>query len=270
MRGQGVEQRHDPPERTARYLHLCDRRIGSTPVRAPRNEAPLGTHLPSADLSHRFETIRDARPQDTCFPAMAWPPSATRLIGDVVELSRCVPDRDAAALFEVLDEDAVWQHVPWRPPDPQTYAAALAKMQADGRIVWIVRLIRPHGRLAAGAIVGTSSYLDVSVRDARLEIGATAYTPAVWATKVNPDTKVQLLACAFEHLGVGRVQLKTDVRNVRSQAAIARLGARYEATLRRYQRRSDGTVRDTVLFSILAEEWPGVRKGLLTRVRGSE
>ncbi|HEU4581308.1 MAG TPA: GNAT family protein, partial [Polyangiaceae bacterium] len=71
---------------------------------------------------------------------------------------------------------------------------------------------------------------------------------------------------AFERLGAGRVQLKTDVRNQRSQRAIARLGARYEGTLRRYQRRDDGTVRDTVLFSILAEEWPQVRAGLLARL----
>ena len=63
------------------------------------------------------------------------------------------------------------------------------------------------------------------------------------------------------------MQLKTDVRNVRSQQAIARLGARYEATLRRYQRRADGTVRDTVLFSITAEEWPDVEAGLRARLR---
>jgi RimJ/RimL family protein N-acetyltransferase len=118
--------------------------------------------------------------------------------------------------------------------------------------------------------VGTSSYLEVSVADARLEIGATTYTPTVWSTKVNPDTKLQLLAHAFDSLRVGRVQLKTDVRNLRSQEAIARLGARYEGTLRRYQRRADGTVRDTVLFSIVAEEWPAVREGLLARLAQSD
>lgn len=123
---------------------------------------------------------------------------------------------------------------------------------------------------AAGAIVGTTSYLEVSVPDARLEIGATMYTRAVWATKVNPDAKRLLLEYAFDVLGAGRVQLKTDVRNVRSQQAIARLGARYEGTLRRYQRRADGSVRDTVLFSILAEEWEDVRFGLLQRLEASE
>jgi RimJ/RimL family protein N-acetyltransferase len=149
---------------------------------------------------------------------MAWPP-APRLAGHVVELTPCVPERDAKALFQALDR--------------------------------------------------MTSYLDVAVADARLEVGGTAYTPPVWASKVNPDAKLQLLSHAFDVLGAGRVQLKTDVRNARSQQAIARLGARYEGTLRRAMRRSDGTVRDTVLFSILAEEWPGVHDGLLARLGDS-
>ena len=88
----------------------------------------------------------------------------------------------------------------------------------------------------------------------------------MWASAVNPECKLLLLRYAFEDLGVGRVQLKTDVRNVRSQQAIARLGARYEGTLGRYQRRADATVRDTVLFSILAEDWPAVKAGLVARL----
>ena len=120
--------------------------------------------------------------------------------------------------------------------------------------------VSPLAGLAAGTVIGTSSYLDVSVPDARLEIGSTAYDRRVWGTAVNPEAKLLLLSHAFDALGAGRVQLKTDVRNQRSQRAIARLGARYEATLRRYQRRSDDTVRDTVLFSILAEEWPAVAR----------
>ena len=119
-----------------------------------------------------------------------------------------------------------------------------------------------------GGVAGMSSYLDVSVADARLEVGSTSYTPPAWGTSVNPETKLLLLGHAFDVLGAGRVQLKTDVRNVRSQQAIARLGARYEGTLRRYQRRADGTVRDTVLFSILAEEWPAVRDALRARLIG--
>jgi RimJ/RimL family protein N-acetyltransferase len=111
-----------------------------------------------------------------------------------------------------------------------------------------------------------SCYLDVAVSDARLEIGATIYRPSVWGTAVNPDTKLLLLGYAFDELHVGRVQLKTDVRNTRSQRAISYMGARHEGTLGRYQRRADGTVRDSVLFSVLAEDWPRVRQGLARRV----
>lgn len=209
--------------------------------------------------------IRDARPNDGPWPHMAWPPPATRLIGNVVELSQCVPDRDAGPLFDALNHDAVWRHLRGRPADPEALAAALATL-AQTRFLWIARLLHDYAGLTAGAVVGTSSYLDVSVGDARLEIGATAYSPAVWATKVNADAKLQLLGCAFDVLRTARVQLKTDVRNTRSQGAIAGLGARYEGTLRRHQRRDDGTIRDSVLFSILAEEWPAVREGLLARI----
>jgi len=216
----------------------------------------------------RFEPIADARPDDGPWPAMAWPPTVERLTGLVVELLPCVPHRDAAALVDALDDDAVWRHIVGRPRDAEEFALTLAKRQAEGRFIWVVRLLRPHGMLAAGAVVGASSYLDVSVPDARIEIGATSYAPTVWASKVNPDTKRLLLEHAFEVLGAGRVQLKTDARNVRSQQAIARLGARYEGTLRHHQRRSDGSLRDTVLFSILPTEWPAVRQGLLARIEG--
>jgi N-acetyltransferase len=213
----------------------------------------------------RFDPIPDARPDDGAWPAMSWPP-AGRLTGQVVELWPYAADRDAAPLFQALDHDAVWRHLAGRPRHPEQYAEILARNLAEGRFVWTVRLRVPYVGLPVGAVVGTSSYLDVSTYDARLEIGSTAYAPSVWSTKVNPDTKLALLACAFDGLGVGRVQLKTDVRNVRSQQAIARLGARYDGTLRRYQRRIDGSVRDTVLFSIVAEEWPEVRERLLARV----
>ena len=116
-----------------------------------------------------------------------------------------------------------------------------------------------------GRVVGTTSFLEVSPRDARLEIGWTVYAPEVWATEVNPVCKYLLMDWAFGS-GFGRVQLKTDIRNARSQRAIARLGARYEGVLRRYQRRQDGSVRDTVLFSVTVEEWPAVRDGLRARL----
>jgi RimJ/RimL family protein N-acetyltransferase len=214
-----------------------------------------------------FVPVADARPTDVVWPHIPWPPPPdTVLRGGVVEVAPARLEEDGEELFRALDDEAVWEHLPFRPPDPDALVDVLRGRLISGLFPWVVRLRVPYGRLPAGAVVGMSSYLDVSVHDARLEIGATAYRPALWGTAVNPDTKLLLLRYAFDELHVGRVQLKTDVRNTRSQRAIARLGARYEATLGRYQRRSDGTVRDTVLFSILAEDWPQVRAGLEVRL----
>ncbi|HEY5373381.1 MAG TPA: GNAT family protein [Polyangiaceae bacterium] len=218
----------------------------------------------------RFQTIHDARPSHIAAPPMVWPPPTALLTGQIVELTPCVPERDAPLLFEALRDDEVWQHMPGRPKNAEAYARALAQRIAEGRFTWVLRLLQPHAGLAVGSVVGTSSYMDVSVPDARLEIGATAYARSVWASKVNPDAKLLLLRHAFETLHAGRVQLKTDVRNVRSQQAIARLGAEYEGTLRRHQRRDDGTIRDSVLFSIVVEEWPSVREALLARVNAPD
>lgn len=81
-----------------------------------------------------------------------------------------------------------------------------------------------------------------------------------------PAPVVLLLAYAFEELGMGRVQWKTDHLNLRSQAAIARLGAQREGTLRRHKQRPDGTWRDTVYFSMLADEWPAAKARLIARM----
>jgi RimJ/RimL family protein N-acetyltransferase len=173
-----------------------------------------------------------------------------------ITLSQFV-ESDAADLFHALDHDACWDHVAGRPSDPSAYAAVLAQAPAAGRWPWVVR--------DAGTVVGTTSYLELSLPDARVEIGHTVYTPAVWGSTVNPACKLLLMGWAFDH-GFGRVQLKTDIRNLRSQRAIAKLGATYEGVLRRYQRRADGTVRDTVMFSVTAEEWPEVRERLEVRI----
>ena len=197
----------------------------------------------------------DSRPDDVVWPQAEWPPPH-ELVGDHVTLSQFVP-ADAPELYAALDHDACWDHVAGRPTSPEEYAATLAQAPQSGRWPWVVR--------RASEVVGTTSYLEVSLPDARLEIGSTAYSPSVWATEVNPECKLLLMSWAFDH-GFGRVQLKTDIRNRRSQAAIAKLGAAYEGVLRRYQRRQDGTVRDTVMFSVTAEEWPGARERLRARL----
>ncbi len=215
----------------------------------------------------RFEPREDPRPDDDHWPVAPWPPEPNvRLVGTWVELTPTT-QHDAHGLRTALDHDHVWQHLAGGPlPDDSTARHWIAGVHDRGWFPWTVRLLRDIGDRRAGAVVGWSSYLEIAPNDARLEIGNTAYDPGVWGTAVNPECKLLLLTHAFEHLNMGRVQLKTDIRNTRSQQAIHRLGATYEGVLRRYQRRSDGTVRDTVLFSITAEEWPVVRQRLSDRL----
>ncbi|MCZ3389843.1 MAG: GNAT family N-acetyltransferase [Actinomycetia bacterium] len=199
----------------------------------------------------------------------SWPPAAqTVLTGEYVEVRPTVPD-DALGLFGALDDPLAWTHltVP-RPATPDAMGELVSASMAS-MYPWTVRLLRPLAGLAEGTVVGWSSYLEVSQPDARLEIGSTAYAPSVWGSVVNPETKLLLLGHAFEDLGFGRVQLKTDMRNTRSQDAIARLGAVRDGLLRRYQRRLDGSVRDTVIFSVTDEEWPAVRADLQARLSRS-
>src|SRR5262245_37385363 len=169
---------------------------------------------------------------------MIWPPSPeTVLTGSVVSLAQQA-DGDAEPLLAALADDRVWRHLPFRPTSVAEQAEWLARMRSIGRVVWIIRLVTEHAGLAAGTVVGMSSYLNAAPHDARLEIGATAYAPTVWGTAVNPEAKLLLIEHAFERLNAGRVQMVTDIRNIRSQRAMAGIGATFEGVLRRYQRRA--------------------------------
>ena len=120
--------------------------------------------------------------------------------------------------------------------------------------------------LATGRAVGSTRFGDIAPEHARVEIGWTWITPAFQRTAVNTEVKLLQLTYAFETLGAGRVALKTDLRNERSQRAIERIGAQREGVLRRHMRLPDGHIRDTVYYSILAEEWPAVKARLEERL----
>lgn len=199
----------------------------------------------------------------------SWKPSAdTVLSGSTVELTVANPERDAPDLFAALDHDDSWIHVRNRPTDVESMAELIRGRNADpGWVLWVVRLRQPLGGLEPGAAVGMTSYLDVSPEDDRGEIGFTVYAKEVWATKVNPECKLLLMDFGFEQLGWQRIQLKTDIRNKRSQAAIEKLGAVREGILRQHMRRRDGSLRDTVMYSVVTDEWPSVRAGLESRLR---
>lgn len=214
-------------------------------------------HFARTIAERAFVPRADPRPGDPPWARAQWPlDPSTSLVHDDVTVRLATP-RDGLALFEALDHDACWAHVKGRPETEDDVVQAILDATRQGRWMWVVE--------QAGRVVGTTSFLEVAPADARLEIGFTVYAPEVWATRVNPACKYLLMAWAFDH-GFGRVQLKTDIRNARSQQAIARLGAQYEGVLRRYQRRQDESVRDTVVFSVTAEDWPAVRAGLLDRL----
>jgi RimJ/RimL family protein N-acetyltransferase len=117
-----------------------------------------------------------------------------------------------------------------------------------------------------GEPIGSTAFLDARPSNRAIEIGRTWIGKAHQGKAANPESKLLLLSHAFEALGALRVQLKTDSRNLHSQRAIAKLGAVCEGTLRNYQVRADGRPRDTVMYSITADEWPAVRAGLLRRL----
>jgi RimJ/RimL family protein N-acetyltransferase len=199
-------------------------------------------------------------------------PDGRPLIGGTVRLDLAVPS-DGAGLFAALDDPRVYAAgfgggPAGRPLSVAGMDVVVAASIADRRraAAYVVRLLGdgPHG--AAGTIVGTTSLGDESLPDERVHLGWTAYSPSVWATAVNPECKLLLLAHAFDDCGFGRVKIQTDNLNTRSQGAIARLGAVREGVLRRHQARADGSFRDTVVFSILRDEWPAVRAGLLARL----
>lgn len=117
-----------------------------------------------------------------------------------------------------------------------------------------------------GEPIGMTGYLEIRPSHLGLEIGRTWIGRAFQGTRVNPESKRLLLRHAFEDLGAARVQLKTDLRNLQSQRAIEKLGALKEGVLRRYQMRSNGYIRDTVVYSIINEEWPAVKASLEQRL----
>jgi RimJ/RimL family protein N-acetyltransferase len=116
--------------------------------------------------------------------------------------------------------------------------------------------------LESGRVAGATRYLNIAPNDRGLEIGGTWYGTEFQRTVVNTECKYLLLSHAFETLGCIRVQLKTDLRNERSQRAIERIGAVKEGVLRNHMILPDGRIRHSVFYSILDSEWPDVKKGL--------
>ena len=147
------------------------------------------------------------------------------------------------------------------PEGMRAYIAAALQGQRDGHMCpWVVR------DLATGTIVGATRYHDIVPTNDRVEIGYTWYSESRQRTHVNTTCKLLLLGHAFDTLGCKVVGLRTDNFNFRSQRAIEGLGAKKDGVLRHHAARRDGTVRDSVMYTILAAEWPDVRRHLEGRL----
>ena len=147
------------------------------------------------------------------------------------------------------------------PDEIDAYIASALKGQLDGHMLpWIVR------ELQSGSVIGSTRYHDMILDVDRVEIGYTWYSKSHQRTSTNTICKLLLLGHAFDTLGCKVVGLRTDNFNFASQRAIEALGAKKDGVLRHYQSRRDGTVRDTVMYSILDGEWPDVRHHLEFRL----
>jgi len=201
-------------------------------------------------------------------PLMIAPVPVT-LEGHGVRLEPLTPAHQGALGAAVAD-GRLWELWFTAVPEPHRVAeyvtAALDGQRAGAMLPWAVR------ELSTDAIVGSTRYHDIVPHVDRVEIGYTWYAARWQRTHVNTACKLLLFTHAFETLGCRVVGLRTDNFNFASQRAIAALGAHKDGVIRHHQARRDGSVRDSVMFSVLAAEWPDVKRHLLLRLarRGGE
>lgn len=186
------------------------------------------------------------------------------LEGHGVRLEPLTPAHEAG-LVAAASDGQLWELWYTSVPAPETAGSYIADAE-QGRVAghmlpWAVR------DLATGDIVGSTRYHDIIPSSDRVEIGYTWYAERCHRTHVNSACKILLLAHAFETVGCRVVGLRTDNFNIRSQRAIEALGAKRDGVIRHHMARRDGTVRDTHIYSILAAEWPDVKRHLATRLQ---
>ena len=190
-------------------------------------------------------------------------PAPVTLEGHGVRLEPLMDEHEDALSAAAADGELwnLWFTSVPRPEETESYiATALAGQRAGHMLPWVVR------ELSTGRIVGSTRYHDIVTHVDRVEIGYTWYAASWQKSHVNTTCKLLLLGHAFDTLGCRVVGLRTDNFNFTSQRAIEALGAKKDGVLRHHQARRDGTVRDSVMYSILAHEWPDVKRNLEFRL----
>jgi RimJ/RimL family protein N-acetyltransferase len=190
-------------------------------------------------------------------------PAPVTLEAHGVRLEPLAPEH-AETLIAAASDGKLWELWFTSIPEPgqmrEYIGAALEGQRAGTMLPWVVR------ETGSGGIVGTTRYHDIVTAVDRVEIGYTWYARAWQRTHLNTASKLLLMEHAFDTLGCEVVGLRTDNFNFASQKAIAALGAKQDGVLRHHMRRRDGSVRDSVMFSILRAEWPDVRHHLTARL----
>ena len=194
---------------------------------------------------------------------LAYPPQPVTLTGRVVSLEPLAPAHGDALAAAARDGE-LWNLWYTLVPKPEQMAAWIGQAQAaqqQGKALpFAVRDI------ASGELVGSTRYMNIEPDRRRLEIGTTWYAARVQRSPLNTEAKLLLLGHAFEALGCIAVEFRTHFFNFRSREAIAKLGAKQDAVLRQHMVMPDGTLRDTVVFSIIDSEWPTVKTHLRHRL----
>ncbi|WP_423149573.1 GNAT family N-acetyltransferase [Rubrolithibacter danxiaensis] len=167
-----------------------------------------------------------------------------------------VTDADALSLVSKDDDNWTWfQQNLTDAQDVQAWVEESCKSRQKNQ-KYPFLIIKKDGNKA----IGSSSYLNISIKDERLEVGSTWLGKEFHSTGLNREAKFLLLSYAFEHLNIKRLEFKTDVLNIRSRKAILKMGAIEEGILRSHMITQGGRRRDTIYFSILSSEWPEVKK----------
>jgi RimJ/RimL family protein N-acetyltransferase len=181
------------------------------------------------------------------------------LQGRHVTLEPLTPAHEADIRHALADGELwkLWFTTIPAPDDAHAYIGQLLSQQDEGRALPFA--VRDH---ASGRVVGSTRYLNIDVASRRLEIGGTWYAQRVQRTALNTECKLLLLTHAFDTLDCIAVEFRTDWFNLRSQAAIERLGAKRDGVLRNHVIMAGGRIRDTIVYSIIRNEWAGVKTNL--------
>ncbi|AMO85066.1 GNAT family protein [Solibacillus sp. FSL W7-1472] len=171
---------------------------------------------------------------------------------DIVKL-RPVQMSDIEAIANAANDERIWEHMSvtlLTQEAVENYIENAIKEREKG-ISYMFAVIEKK----TDNIVGCTSFLDISFPHKRLEIGATWYNPTVWRSAINTNCKFLLFQYCFEVLNLNRIQIKTGHENYRSQKAIERIGAVKEGVLRNHMIRKEGTIRHTIMYSVIVEDW---------------